>query len=61
MELTVSVEGTDLSDTIRVHNPRRLQRLHFRFGQTLEEQVFWKYRGGLCERSVALKLFKDMC
>lgn len=61
MELTVSVEGTDLSDTIRVHNPRRLQRLHFRFGQTLEEQVFWKYRGGLCERSAALKLFKDMC
>jgi len=57
--LTVSVEGADLSDTVRIHNPGKLKRLYYHWEQTLEEQLFRKYCDGICWRSASLKLISD--
>lgn len=43
MVLTLAVDGTDISDTIRVSHPTGLQRLHCSFGQWMEKTVFQKY------------------
>lgn len=56
MTLTVSIEGTDISDTVRIHNPGRLTRFHYWLSQLLEEQVFQKYCDGAHRNSAAYKL-----
>lgn len=43
MTLTVSVDGTDISDTVRLHNPGMGKRLHYGLGQLLEARVLQKY------------------
>lgn len=54
--LTVKLEGTDISDTVRISNPGELTRLYWKVCQTLEEQVFQKYCDGAHRNSATYKL-----
>lgn len=56
MLLTVRLEGEDLSDTVRIHNPGKLTRICYRVCQTLEEQIFQKYCDGAHRNSATYKL-----
>ena len=56
MTLTLSVAGEDLSDTVRIHNPGKLQRLWCTVSQGLEEGVFQMYCDGAHRNSATYKL-----
>lgn len=56
MLLTVALDGTDISDTVRISNPGELTCLYYKLCQTLEAQVFQKYCDGAHRNSAAYKL-----
>lgn len=56
MTLTLSVAGEDISDTVRIRNPGKLQRLWCAVSQALERLIFQKYCDGAHHNSAMYKL-----
>ena len=56
MTLKASVEGSYISDTVRIHNPGMLIRLRCQISQFLEQQLFQKYCDGVYRNSATYKM-----
>lgn len=56
MNLTLRLEGTDISDTVRIGNPKKTVRLYTALSQTLEEQFYLQYWSGNYRLSALYKL-----